>query len=292
MEQRFMSTRTHNKKKNSILLYEFLVRTISKALVEGDKKKSSAALKILRKHYKPGTQLYKEFRLMNSLAKTSVSSQHVAANILKEARVAVASIDNELLDREKSILIKNINHSINDSAFYDQHIVEYRDHATLQSLFNEWRQPTSQRDLHKMAVYEDSVMTKLLTPKLQVEEHELLDESAGTSRLLMKVMTQKLNDKYKDVLNEHQRALVKAYAFSVASEDNTTIVSKLVEIKGKLLKKIEERVSSNVDNTFLNDKMKEVKESLINESIEDVDDNTVTRFMLYSKLQNELDTED
>lgn len=287
-----MSTRTHNKKRNSILLYEFLIRTISKSLVEGDKKKSSIALKILRKHYKPGTQLYKEFRLMNSLAKTSVSSQYVAANILKEARTAVTTIDFTSLDREKSILIKNINHSINDENFYDQHVSEYREHATLQSLFNEWRQPASQRDLHKMAVYEDSIMTKLLTPKQSVEDNELIDESAGTSRLLMKVMTQKLNEKYKDVLNEHQRALVKAYAFSVAAENNTTILAKLSEIKGKLLNKIEERIDSNIDNSFLNEKMKEVKESLLQESIDSVDDSTVTRFMLYSKLQNELDMED
>ena len=287
-----MSTRTHNKERNSILLYEFLIRTISKSLVEGDKKKSSIALKILRKHYKPGTQLYKEFRLMNSLAKTSVSSQYVAANILKEARTAVTTIDFTSLDREKSILIKNINHSINDENFYDQHVSEYREHATLQSLFNEWRQPASQRDLHKMAVYEDSIMTKLLTPKQSVEDNELIDESAGTSRLLMKVMTQKLNEKYKDVLNEHQRALVKAYAFSVAAENNTTILAKLSEIKGKLLNKIEERINSNIDNSFLNEKMKEVKESLLQESIDSVDDSTVTRFMLYSKLQNELDMED
>ena len=39
---------THNskKKRNSGLLYEFLVRTISRALVEGNKKKSAHALKI------------------------------------------------------------------------------------------------------------------------------------------------------------------------------------------------------------------------------------------------------
>ena len=43
-----MTTKNHNKKRNSLLIYEFLVRTISRALVEDDKKKSSAALKILR----------------------------------------------------------------------------------------------------------------------------------------------------------------------------------------------------------------------------------------------------
>ena len=102
-----------------MLLYEFLVQTISKSLIDDDKKKSSAALKILRKHYKPGTQLYKEFRLINALAKTTVSSEHVAASILKEAKAAATSMDHDSLDREKSLLIRNINHNINDDNFYN-----------------------------------------------------------------------------------------------------------------------------------------------------------------------------
>jgi len=72
------TSKSHNKKRNSILLYEFLVSSISKSLVEDDKRKSSAALKILKRHFKKGTNLYKEFRLLNSLIKTSVTSPQVA----------------------------------------------------------------------------------------------------------------------------------------------------------------------------------------------------------------------
>ena len=71
----------HNKKRNTGLLYEFLIKTISQALVDDDKKKSSKALKIVKTYFKPGTELYKEFRLINSIIKTSVSSEAVAASI-------------------------------------------------------------------------------------------------------------------------------------------------------------------------------------------------------------------
>ena len=37
----------HNKKRNTGLLYEFLIKTISQSLVDDDKKKSSKALKIV-----------------------------------------------------------------------------------------------------------------------------------------------------------------------------------------------------------------------------------------------------
>ena len=92
-------SKAHQKKRNSGLLYEFLVHCISRALVENDQKKSAAALKILRRHFKPGTELYKEFRLINSLIKTTVSSESVASSIVTEAKAAARSHDIKVLDR-------------------------------------------------------------------------------------------------------------------------------------------------------------------------------------------------
>ena len=199
------TSKNHNKKRNSILLYEFLVSSISKSLVEDDKRKSSAALKILKRHFKKGTNLYKEFRLLNSLIKTSVTSPQVASRILKEAKDAAIKLDTAELDREKSLLIRNINHTINnDNSFYDQHINEYRMCATIQQLINEWQ--SEDTDITKIAEYEDQLVHWLLLPKKNVSEHTISEESSGTSRLLMAVMSKKLNEKYSNVLNEQQKA--------------------------------------------------------------------------------------
>ena len=89
---------THNKKRNSCLMYEFLVRHISKSLVDDDKKSSDTALKILKKYYSSDTELYKEFRLLNALVTTSVSSEMVASSILTEAKSAARSHDLKKLD--------------------------------------------------------------------------------------------------------------------------------------------------------------------------------------------------
>ncbi len=89
----------HNKKRNTGLLYEFLIKTISQALVDDDKKRSSKALKIVKTHFKPGTELYKEFRLVNSIMKTTVSSEAVASSILNEAKSAARSHDLNALDK-------------------------------------------------------------------------------------------------------------------------------------------------------------------------------------------------
>jgi len=280
-------SKSHNKKRNTALLYEFLIRKISSALVEGDKKTSSTALKILRRYYKPGTQLYKEFRLFNSLVKTTVSSDGVSSSIIGEARMAARTADMNALDREKSLLIRSINHSLRDDNFYEQPIAEYRMYATIQTLLNEWRKPVGTADLSSLAKYEDHLRSWLLSEKKTVEGG-LIDESPGTARLLMRVMMKKLNEKYSNVLNDEQRELIKAYAFSTANDDQTTIKRKLEEMRSDLLNSIEEYENNNQDNTFLVKKLNEAKTAIVSESLETVDDSTVSKFMLYSTLRHEL----
>ena len=283
-----MSATKHNKRRNSLLIYEFLVRTISRSIIDDNKKKSATALKILKKHFKPGTELYKEFRLMNALAKTTVTSEHTAASILNEAKNAVGSFDSEKLDREKSILIRNINHMLNDDNFYDQHVNEYRTFATLQTLVNEWK--ATSKDLYRMAHYEDQVMKYLVTEKSIHADSTVSEDTTGSARLLMKVMTKKLNEKYSGVLNEQQKSLIKAYAYSTASEDQTSIRMKLQEIKSDLVGLID---GYEIEaNEYLKNKLQETKGTLLSENLELVDDETVTRFMLYSKLRDELESKE
>jgi len=280
-------SKSHNKKRNTALLYEFLIRTISSALVEGDKKKSSIALKVLRRYYKPGTQLYKEFRLFNALIKTTVSSDSVASTILSEARSAAGSIDIGALDREKSLLIRSINHMIKDENFYDQPIAEYRLYATIQTLLNEWRKPTGHADIVSLATYENQLREWLLSEKKK-EDHTLIDETPGTTRLLMKVMMKKLNEKYSANLNDDQREIIKAYAFSTANEDQATIKKKLEEVRSGLLESIDSYMTHKQENEFMVNKLRDTKSRILSESLDVVDDSTVSKFMLYSTLRQEL----
>lgn len=285
------TSKNHNKKRNSILLYEFLVSSISKSLVEDDKRKSSSALKILRRHYKKGTQLYKEFRLLNSLMKTTVSSPQVAARILKEAKDAAINMDLNSLDREKSLLIRNINHSINnDGSFYDQQIKEYRMCATVQQLINEWRSDDS--DIAKIAEYEDQLVQWLLSPKQAVSEHVISEETPGTSRLLMSVMTKKLNEKYSGSLNEQQKSIIKAYALSTASNDLSHLKNKLEEVRTDLSNRIDSYLQEVNQLPHLKTKLVETKVELMNENFDAVDDAMITKFMIYSKLKTELDSKE
>lgn len=283
-------SKTHNKRRNAGLLYEFLVRTISKALVEGDSKKSSLAMKILKRHFKQGTELYREFRLINSLMQTTVSSEAVAASIVYEAKSAARSHNIDELNRQKSLLIKNINHALRDDTFYDQQVNEYKAYATIQTLLNDWR--SQDPDLRRMAQYEDQLVKWLVTERTSPQQ-PTQDESPGTCRLLMKVMMKRMNEKYAGVLTTEQKQLIRAYAFSAANDNDDTIKSKLTEMRDELVSAIDEYRDYNKDNEYVAKKLDEARSQVVGENIETIDDDTVVRFMLYTKLLEELrDKED
>ncbi len=285
-------TKIHNKRRNAGLLYEFLIRTISNALVEGDKKKSTTALRLLKKHFKAGTELYREFRLINALVRSTVSSDSVASSILSEAKTAAKSYNLEALDKEKSHLIKNINYYLRDNNFFDQQINEYKAYATAQMLINNWRSEGRDKDIANLVAYEDQMVRWLVSEKTEKGELISQEDSPGMSRLLMKVMTQKLNEKYSMTLNDDQKGLLKSYIFSTAQSDPSIIKKKLSEIKDGLLSNIDNYLFLNKDDSYIVEKMNNVKGSLMNESIEHVDDDVITKFMLYVKLGNEINSEE
>jgi len=278
---------SHNKKRNTGLLYEFLIKTISTALVENDKQKSAKALKIIKQSFKPNSELYKEFRLINALVRTTVSSEAVAASIIAEAKSAARSHNVDELDRQKSILIRNINYQLQDDNFFDQHVNEYKVFATIQNLINGWR--TKEPNIQKLAEYEDLLVKWLMTQKQEEQPAQVNENTVGTNRLLLKVMMKKLSEKYDGSLTQDQKSLIKAYAFATASDDKNTIIKKLQEIRSRLNESIDAYISSEESSNYLHGKLREIKEKLVEEPT-DVDDSVVSEYMLYAKLVDELTT--
>lgn len=276
-------SKKHSKKRNVGLMYEFLVRVISVALLEGDKKKSSRALKIMKRYFKPGTELYNEFRLIHSLKTVSVSSETVASTIIERAREVAKSHNASQLMREKSLLIREVNHTLSDNNFYDQPVQDYRIYATIQSLIDEWRTPTG--DIRHLAEYEDKLVKWMSSSKTLQPSSPVGEEDPGTMRLLVKIMTQKLNEKYSEALTHEQRNILREYALT-ADGNKSTLTTMLENVKQRLLNLIEN--SSEHQEAELTTKLVEFKDTLMNENLNNIDDEMIIRFMLYTKLSNEL----
>lgn len=286
-----MSSKGHNKKRNCGLIYEFLVRLISSSLIN-EEAKAKIALGLIKKYFRRGTELYKEFRLINSLMKVSINNQHVAASILTEAKNAARQHDVTKLNEEKSRLIRDINHKLGGETFWDQPVSEYKMYATIQTLINDWREP-SEATLQRQAEYEDRLVKWLTEAKTKPEIQEELAGSIGENRLVFKIMMNKIDQKYGSSLTPEQKRILREYVFTTISDKNPqSLVDSLTEVKTSVLEKLEQYAVREKDNKFMIDKISEVKNTIISESLENINDNTITRFMLYMKLASEFETKD
>ena len=277
-------SKSHNKKRNVGIIYEQLLRTMADALISDETEKYQTTLKIIRTHFAPGTQLYREFRLFNALVKTTVDKESLATRILQEAKVAALGFDRDQLRKEKAALIKDINYSLSDPRFYSQRINEYREYATIQTLLNDWRS-SSPTNLSRVADYENKVCNFLLTEKNDQSLSVLRDDNV--SGLTVRLMTEKFNNRYGQQLNDDQQMLIREYVFSTQRGETAQFRGYLNELKQTLTEELE-IFSKTCSNQILNEKMDRVSSAVTSLDTSSINDDTVTRFLLVSQLKSEI----
>lgn len=277
-------SRSHNKKRNVGLVYEFLVRYISKALVEGRSDSAQRAVAILNRRFKPGTQLYKEFRLFNSLLVTHVSSANVVNTIITEARQATRRLNVRSLDNEKSALIREINHSLQDPNFFNQKISDYRAYATIQTLLNDWRSGDD-IDIAKMATLEDNLTEWIMTERVATEDIQS-QKSSDVNDVVVSIMSEKISKKYQGVLSDEQQALIKEYVISAGS-DSPVLAEMMLSIRAETSAVIKSYISENTDS-FINQKLGQALELISSDNITEVSDRNIGHHLGFLKLIEEI----
>jgi len=279
-----MSSNNHSKKRNTGLLYEFLVAHISKCLVSGDDTAAITATDLLKESFKKGTELNKEFRIVQSLYKSKFNNQQIALNLISDAKQVNSKINERLLDKEKRELIEGIN-KLNNTFFYDHPIPNYKIFATIHTLLTSWRKPLNE-GFAKRSEYEE-VLLEYLTRREENQEikQSVQEEIPGMNRLVLRLMTGKINEKWSSLIPE-QKELIKSWIFK--DESKTPLYERLNKIKENALKSLRDYELETKDNQFAIEKVSEIKESLLNEDITTPNDELITRFMLYVKLVNEI----
>jgi len=278
-------SKSHNKKRNVGILYEQLLRKISCAMVDKDQQTAEKTVSILKKHFKPGTQLYGEFRVFNALVKTKVSSESLACRILDEAKKAARNHDPIKLRAEKSALIKEINYKLADPKFYHQRVKDYRSYATIQQMMNCWRRPSEDVDITRVSQYENSTVEWLMADHVPQALKDQRDPDVNS--LTVKIMTEKFNGKYGAVLNEDQGEIIRRYALTDTIKDKGEFTSYLNTVKSSTLASLQ-KYSRLCENRVLNEKMSDVVENIKSFNPATVDDDSLAKFLLLSKLGQEI----
>ena len=274
--------RTHNKKRNVGLIYEQLIRYISKNLIEGNTIEAKKAVEIMKRNFAQNTELYKEFRLFNAMIKTTVPSQPIAGRIVEEARRGAVSHNAEKLDREKSILIKEINKGLKIESLFDIRVPEYTQYATVQTLLNDWRSKNAAPP-ERIAIYESKVVDMLLHEK---KVHSL-QKNVEVNRLTVDIMTEKLNKKWGDKLTTHQLSLLRNFMANETEGRTARITEDLSQIKESCRSALQDFKKIN-QNAILSEKIEPVRKIVLEMSTSDHTEDNITRFLTISKLVDEL----
>ena len=274
-----MTKRSHNKKRNVGIIYEQLILTVSKGIVENNQDIARKAKTIIKKYFVPGNELYKEHKLFQAMIKPHITDDSLATAILGEAKKASRSHDLAKLEREKSRLIRDINITFGQQ-FYKTRIKEYKDYATVQTLMNDWRNNSS--NIERMVEYEQKAHSILTKQKKVSNLSEQI--SPEIDNLVVKIMTEKFNSIYGKKLSEQQRHLIKNY---VMSDKNINFESTLGSIKEKCIKDLQV-YSLNCESKIVKAKIAPVILELKALSTNNIDDASFSKFMMLCQLQEEL----
>jgi hypothetical protein len=289
----------HNKKRNVGLIFEFFARYIGRAIVENKDSEIKKAKSILNKHFNKGTDLYKEFHLFKALFETRLQNKESALKLIERVKSQVKLQSQTRLDLEKTGLIHEINQNLNSDSFFNQNIKDYKTYATIQILLNEWRNKdlNESHRISSTAELEDQILSHLTQVSAKPTSFSNIQEmkTEEIDGLVVNIMTDKLNQKFSDMLNEEQKEIIRLYTF--IDDDETSrgsLVQRLQGIKEdfSVLCKTVSTISegSQALNSNAKTKLFEVKNLLEQDfsNFAELNDDTITFYLGLSNLKAEI----
>lgn len=277
----------HSKFRNTGLIFELLVKQIAADTLNG---KDSAAVTILKNFYSNKSSLAKEYKLYEFIVKNKNVSQSKAEAIVSTITEVSRKLDQKTLKAQKYELISSIKESYDVNEFFGMQVRDYKPLAALYCLL----EAQNNDNLINPQVLIDNKTTILehLTSAPQNEEEvkdTLIEEYSKYDKdlklLTFKILLEKFNDKYKNLLPE-QKNILKEFITSVNSQ------SRLRTLVNEEMNKIASAVrnlSAKVKDEVVKIKLDEVAKSIKPLSNKDrITDNHLVNLMQYYDLVNEL----
>lgn len=277
----------HSKYKNTGLIFELLVKQITADTLLG---RPSPAIKILKKYYTGNTALVREFKLYDFVVKNKGVGTKKAETIISTIVELSRKVDTAILGKQKYELIKELKDNYNLEEFFSIKVDSYKPLAALYCLLEAQNTP----NLINPAVLVDNKTTILehLTQNAQdkkevknalIEEYSKYDKDLRL--LTYKILLEKFNNQYKDLLPE-QKNILKEFITSVNSTNKlrTFVNEEISRLRQKVLE-----LRSNVKDEVISIKIQEIYKTMKQvPNTRKVDDSHLVALMQYYELVNEL----
>ena len=96
----------HNKKRNTALLYEYLVKELTRCVLKEDLKTKKKIISILKEFFQKDSVLAKELSIYKSISEPALITKTLAEKILSESKKQFESLNKEEVFKQQTKLIK------------------------------------------------------------------------------------------------------------------------------------------------------------------------------------------
>ena len=277
----------HSKYKNTGLIFELLVKQIAADTLN---KKDSKAVSVLKKFYTGKSALVREFKLYEFILKNKAISQSKAESIVSTIIEVSRSINADTIKKQKYNLIKEIKDHYNLEEFFSISVKDYKPLAALYCLMEAHKvsdviDPNFLVD-NKTTLLEHltkATQNKKVVRDTLIEEYSKYDKDLKL--LTFKILLEKFNSKYGDLLPE-QKNILKEFITSV---DSSAKLRNIVNEELKKLKQVIVNLKGTVKDEIVAIKLQEIIKTIKPVAkTKRVTDDHLVNIMQYYELVQEL----
>jgi len=261
--------RKHNKKRNTALVYEALIKEATAAILRGDHETKQKIVSIVQEHFSPYSLLRKDLQCYQSLSENQGLNIEDCKRVLAETKIQRTYLDPSQLFKAQSKMIKDINIEINSDIF-NNFVPNYKTLATIDQMFS---LKTSPKD---KVILENEIMQLMSNTPTK-------DEIQAVDQLVVSNFVEKFNNKYSENLIEEQRELLTHYILSFA--DNA--LSLKMFLNGEIARLKEALITSSSEGEINQDKEMARKTSEVVEKLETYSNSQISDEILLSILKTQ-----
>ena len=277
----------HSKYRNTGLIFELLVKQIAADTLDN---KESNAIAILKEFFAGRTTLAKEYKLYEFILRNKKVSQSKAETIISTITEVSRKLNQKLLKKQKYDLISAIKENYKIDEFFGMEVRDYKPLASLYCLLE--AQNNSNMVDPNFLVSNKCTLLEHLTSKNQNENEvkdSLIEEYSKYDKdlkmLTFKILLEKFNDNYKNLLPQQKRIL-KEFITSVNS--NRRLYNLVNTELDNIIKEVTD-LANNVKDDIVKIKLDEVIKGIKPlKKTDKVNDTHLINLMQYYDLVNEL----
>lgn len=268
----------HNKKRNTAVVYEALLKDMTAAILKGDGDRKAAIISVIKEHFSRGTVLGKDLSCYRSLYETKNATPEISQRIIFEAKKQKMSIDKEKLFEAQTKVIHDINKNI-DSSIFSNFVPNYKTLATIHQIFSDNITP-------KERVLLENQMAQYMCEKIIKQEVPQVDT------LTLAKFIEKFNQRYDDKLLDEQKTLLSHYITSF-TDNNLTLKMYLNDEVARLKEQLNGFLNDTIlqeDSSMLS-KTKKVIEKIESLKTSDINEDTLTTVLRTQALVKEFESD-